>query len=253
MLRVLLAAGIGLGAGVASGAFGIGGALLTTPGIRLLMGVPALVAVGTPLPVIIPTAIVGVTTYHRSGFVDLKLAAIAAAAGCGFAVLGAYTTSFIQGELLLVLTAGLILVLSVRMLPKKLAHRPPMIRPTPPVLAVTGAVSGFVSGLLGLGGGLILVPIFSVVLRFPIKTALGTSLAVVAAQSIPGTIVHALLGNVDWALVAGLTIGVIPGARVGSRLAVAAQDAKLRVLVGAGMAGLALFFGAVELRALLTG
>lgn len=252
MVRILLAAGIGLGAGVASGAFGIGGALLTTPGIRLALGVPAIVAVGTPLPVIIPTAITGVATYHRSGFVDIRLATVAALAGGAFAVLGAYTTSFVKGELLLVITAGLILVLSVRMLPKKSAHQPPMIRPSSPVLAGIGAVSGFVSGLLGLGGGLILVPLFSVVLRLPIKTALGTSLAVVAAQSVPGTVVHALLGNIDWAVAAGLTIGVVPGARFGSRLAVAAQDAKLRVLVGAGMAALALFFGAVELRALLS-
>jgi uncharacterized membrane protein YfcA len=98
----------------------------------------------------------------------------------------------------------------------------------------------------------ILVPILTGLLRFPIKMALGTSLAVVAAQAIPGSITHALIGNVDWAIAGGLVIGTIPGARIGSRLAVATEDRKLRATVAIAMAVLAIVFGATELRELLT-
>jgi uncharacterized membrane protein YfcA len=101
------------------------------------------------------------------------------------------------------------------------------------------------------GGGVILVPVLTVVLGFPVKTALGTSLAVVAAQSIPGSITHELIGNIDWRIVGGLVIGVIPGARIGARFAVAAEDAKLRVVVGTAMGVLALVFGLGELRSLI--
>lgn len=250
-MRTLLAAVIGFGSGVASGAFGIGGALLSTPGIRVLLKTPAMIAVGTTLPVIVPTAIVGLVAYVRGGHVRFRLAAVAAAAGGVFAVLGAYTTEHVEGELLLVLTAGLIFVLALRMLPAKPHLHPPRVPQTIPVYVAVGAVSGFLSGLLGLGGGLILVPAFTVLFRLPVKTALGTSLAVVAAQAIPGTVVHSILGNIDWKIAAGLFIGVLPGARIGSKLAVAADDAKLRMVVGLGMALLALAFGLGELRALL--
>ena len=62
-----LTVAIGLVAGVLSGMFGIGGALVTTPAIRLLLGRPELIAVGTPLPVIIPTAVAGALAYARRG------------------------------------------------------------------------------------------------------------------------------------------------------------------------------------------
>jgi uncharacterized protein len=250
-LRTFIAALIGLGSGVASGAFGIGGALLSTPGIRWALDTPALIAVGTTLPVIIPTAITGLYAYVRARLVDVRAAMTAAAAGGVFAVAGAYTTRFVRGEALLVVTAVFILILSIRMLPKEGDGRPPRFEPTPAVLLVMGAGSGYIAGLLGVGGGVILVPVLTVLLRFPVKTALGTSLAVVAAQAIPGTITHAMIGNIDWVIAGGLLIGVVPGARIGSKLAVAAEEAKLRIVVAVAMGILALVFGATELYRLL--
>jgi uncharacterized membrane protein YfcA len=250
-MRTLISALIGFVSGVASGAFGIGGALLSTPGIRWFLDTPALVAVGTTLPVIIPTALTGVYTYARNKLIDVPTAAVLSASGSVFAVGGALVTQVVPGELLLVLTAALILFLSVRMLRTTEGEHRTDIRPSTPLLLLVGAASGFVSGLLGVGGGVVLVPVLTVLLRFPVKTALGTSLAVVAAQSIPGTITHAIIGNVDWRIVGGLIIGVVPGARLGSRAAVAAADAKLRVIVGGAMAVLAVAFAAGELRNLV--
>jgi uncharacterized membrane protein YfcA len=252
-LRTLIAALIGFGSGIASGAFGIGGALLSTPGIRWALDAPALIAVGTTLPVIIPTALTGLVAYVRGKMVDTRSAFVAAAAGGVFAIFGALATQAIAGEALLITTAALIFVLSVRMFPRRSDETPhPRFRPTVPVLLVVGAISGFVAGLLGVGGGVILVPVLTVLLRFPVKTALGTSLAVVAAQAIPGTVTHAIIGNVDWAIAGGLMIGVVPGARIGSRLAVAAEDRKLRTVVAIAMAVLAIAFAVTEIRALDT-
>lgn len=247
-MRILIAAVIGFASGVASGAFGIGGALLSTPGIRWFLDAPALIAVGTTLPVIIPTALTGALTYARSKLVDKRTAVVLCGSGAVFAVLGALSTKLIAGEALLVGTATLILLLSIRMLRPTASVHPSESPPAVPVLLAVGAVSGFFSGLFGVGGGVILVPVLTVLLRFPVKTALGTSLAVVAAQSIPGTVTHALIGNIDWGIVGGLVIGVVPGARLGSRAAVAAEDAKLRTVVAIAMAGLALAFGLSELR-----
>jgi uncharacterized membrane protein YfcA len=250
-VHTVVAALIGFASGLASGAFGIGGALLTTPGIRWALDAPPLIAVGTTLPVIVPTAITGAWAYTRGGFVDRRFAATAAIAGGAFAVLGALATTLIPGEILLVCTAATILFLSLRMLPAGGVLDTPRFRPSLPLFAVVGATSGLMAGLLGVGGGVILVPVLTVVLRFPLKTALGTSLAVVAAQAVPGTIVHALLGHIDWRIAAGLAIGVIPGARIGSKWAIAASDKRLRLVVAVAMGALALVFGATELRALL--
>jgi uncharacterized membrane protein YfcA len=249
------AALIGFASGVASGAIGIGGAILSTPGIRWALDVPAVIAVGTTLPVIVPSAVTGVIAYIRTGFVETRAAVVAAIAGSVFAVFGAFVTDVVQGELLLVATAVLILVLAYRMVPRGDQDGDgvaPRVEPTIPVLLVIGAVSGFVSGLLGVGGGVILVPVLSGLLRFPIKAAIGTSLAVVAAQAIPGTITHWQLGHIDWAIAGGLVIGVVPGARIGSRLAIATEDRKLGTFVAIALAVLALIFGATELRQLLS-
>lgn len=250
-MRTLIAAVIGFASGVASGAFGIGGALLSTPGIRLILDTPPLIAVGTTLPVIIPTAITGALTYLRNKLVDTRAAMILCSSGAIFAILGALVTSFVPGELLLVLTAVLILFLSIRMLRRPEPTHGSSTPASVPVLLAVGVASGLVSGLLGVGGGVILVPVLTSFLGFPVKLALGTSLTVVAAQAIPGSITHAALGNIDWGIVGGLVIGVVPGARIGSRTAVAAEDAKLRLVVGVAMSALALAFGLVELRNLL--
>jgi uncharacterized membrane protein YfcA len=246
-VRTLIAALIGFASGLASGAFGIGGALLSTPGLRVLLDAPALIAVGTTLPVIIPTALTGAMTYARSKLIDARSALLLCSTGAAFSVLGALATEVVPGEALLIATAALIFVLSIRMLRTGPAAHAPALRPSTAALLAVGCVSGFVSGLLGVGGGVILVPVLTVVLGFPVKTALGTSLAVVAAQAIPGSITHALLGHIDWRFAGGLVLGVIPGARLGARAAVAAEDAKLRWVVGLAMAGLAVAFGLSEL------
>lgn len=250
-MQILVAAIIGFAAGAASGAFGIGGALLSTPAIRWFLDTPPLIAVGSTLPVVIPTALTGVVTYARNKLIDARAAAVLCASGALFAVLGSLMTQVIAGEALLVATAVLLLFLSLRMLTSPPQPDGSSVATGTGVLLAVGALSGFVSGLLGVGGGVILVPVLAALLRFPVKTALGTSLVVVAAQSIPGSVTHALLGNIDWGIVGGLTIGVVPGARLGSKAAVVAEDAKLRVVVAIGMGALAVAFGVSELRHLI--
>jgi uncharacterized membrane protein YfcA len=112
-------------------------------------------------------------------------------------------------------------------------------------------VAGFVSGLLGVGGGIVMVPAFTAWIGMPLKRALGTSLAIIAVLVIPSTIVHALLGHIDWAIFLVLTLGVIPGARIGARLALGAQERTLRLAVGSFLLVIAVVYGARELSFLL--
>ena len=116
-----------------------------------------------------------------------------------------------------------------------------------------GLLAGFVSGLLGVGGGIVMVPALTTWIGMPLRRALGTSLLVIAILVIPGTIVHALLGNIDWAIFLVLTLGVVPGARVGARIALGVRERSLRVAVGTFLLSVALAYAAVEVTALAEG
>ena len=95
-----------------------------------------------------------------------------------------------------------------------------------------GLAAGFVSGLLGIGGGLIMVPLMVGWLGMPLKVALGTSLLTIVALVIPGTVVHVMLGHIDWAICLVLTLGAVPGARIGASLALDTKERTLRLMVG---------------------
>jgi uncharacterized membrane protein YfcA len=114
-----------------------------------------------------------------------------------------------------------------------------------------GVVAGLLSGLLGIGGGVIMVPAFTELLSMSLKSAIATSLVCVGIFGVPATITHAFLGDIDWRLATLLTIGVIPGARVGASLTIRTAERRLRLAVGVFLALVALVYFVTETRALL--
>lgn len=236
------AAAVGLLSGVLSGAFGIGGGIVTTPAI-VALGYPQLVAVGTPLPVIIPTALTGAWSYHRRGLVDVRVGLVLGAFGAVASTGGALAAEAVGGPAVLLVTAALIAYTAADMVIAEMraASGPrggaseggpadaAVPRPTLAALAVLGLATGLYSGFLGLGGGFIIVPALSRWLGLPIKRAIGTSLLAVSVIAVPGTLAHWTLGNVDMALAASLALGVVPGALLGARLTGAARDRTVRI------------------------
>ena len=110
-------------------------------------------------------------------------------------------------------------------------------------LVLVGLGAGLLSGLLGIGGGTFIVPALAGMLGVPLKRALGTSLVAVLVLVIPGTIVHAFLGNLDWAAALFLVIGSIPGARLGATIALGTKERTLRMLVGSFLGLVAVAYG----------
>jgi uncharacterized membrane protein YfcA len=248
---ILLGVTIGLVAGILSGLFGVGGGIITTPAIQELLGAPPYVAVGTPLPVIIPTAIVGGATYARAGEVSWRAIRYAAPPGVIGAIGGAWLTSLVDPHWLLLITAVLIGWQAVRV--GFGSDYDVRARGATPgwAYAALGGFTGFVSGLLGIGGGVVWVPLVTTVLGMPLKRALGTSLVLIAIVAVPGTIVHAILGHIDWAIFAVLVIGVVPGARIGANIALGTRERTLRVLVGTFLLAVSIAYGVAEVVRLL--
>ncbi|MEJ7585811.1 MAG: sulfite exporter TauE/SafE family protein [Acidimicrobiales bacterium] len=282
-LRDVLTVLVGVATGALSGLFGVGGAVISTPGIRVL-GASALVAVGTTLPSIIPGAASGTARYVREQLIDWRVVSLTAPVGIIAAVGGSLLSKVVPGDghLLMLLTAGLLGFSAWRMYVTGRAanesedlevsravaeadtEMAPHPAPSPSRLtdaggrggagplrfAAVGAVAGLLSGLLGVGGGIVMVPGFTQVAKVPIKPAIATSLACVALFAVPGTITHALLGDIDWRFAILLAVGVIPGARFGAGLAVRTGDRRLRAVV-AGFLGLtAVLYAGGELLAL---
>jgi uncharacterized protein len=252
-VRAVLGVLSGFVGGILSGAFGVGGAILTTPAVQVLLGAPPLVAVGTPLPVIFPTAVTGAQAYRRAGQLDWRVVRWAAPTGAAGAAGGAALTKVINPHILLLVTAGLIAWQAIGVgSGRGQAEGAPASPPSEGALAVTGLLAGMASGLLGIGGGVVLVPVMTGLLGMPLKRVIGTSLVVICVMVIPGTIVHAFLGHIDWQIFLWLSLGVVPGAILGSRWTIRAEERTLRVAVGAFLLAVAVAYGALEIRELVT-
>lgn len=251
-LQIVLGVVVGFIAGGLSGMFGVGGGVVTTPAVNVLLGGSAIQAIATPLPVIFPTSLVGAFTYLRAGEASLRAARWAAGPGVAGAILGAYLTELVNAHLLLVVTAALIGMTAVQVIRGRQPPTPWEKGATPGwKYSAIGLGAGFVSGLLGVGGGIVMVPAFTVLLGMPLKRALGTSLLVISALVVPGTLVHGALGHIDWAIFLVLTLGVVPGARLGARLALLVTERALRIAVGAFLLAVAILYGIDELTTLL--
>jgi len=247
----IIAVAIGVGAGVLSGIFGVGGGIVMTPAIDAFLPLTPIQAIATPLPVIFPTSITGAYTYAKAGQIDRRAAWWMAPTGLVGSVLGAFATESIDPTLLLLVTAALLGWQSIGIMRGRAPRDAETASPDPVIsrsrFGVIGFGAGVISGLLGIGGGLIMVPLLSGWCGMPLKRSLGTSLLTIWALVIPGTIVHAWLGNIDWWVALFLTIGAVPGARLGAILALGAREGTLRTVVGGGMLAIAVLYAAAQL------
>jgi uncharacterized membrane protein YfcA len=264
-LRVLIT--LGLVVGFLSGMFGIGGGFITTP-ILIFLGVPPAIAVGTGASQVVAASVSGALANWQRGNVDLRMGLLLIAGG----VIGATTGILIQrllkaaGQLdffiamsyvvLLGTVGGLMLVESVRALrqtpggPAKttsrrggqhiwVQHLPLKIRfqtaklymsAIPPVMI--GAVVGWLTAIMGVGGGFMLVPALIYVLRVPTRVVIGTSQFQVVFVTAFATLLQATQNfSVDLLLAAPLMIAGVFGAQYGVRAAQQLKAEQLRALL----------------------
>ena len=109
-----------------------------------------------------------------------------------------------------------------------------------------GVVAGLISGGLGLGGGIVLVPVFARKIGLALRESTATSLVCIGILAIPSIITHGLIGDIDWTVAALLTIGTIPGAHFGAKLAMRASDIWLRRSASAVLSIIAIAYAVNE-------
>lgn len=246
LLPVVLA---GVCIGVAFGLFGAGGSAFGTP-VLALMGIPAPIAVASPLPAVLPAAIVGARQYLRAGVLDRRVAKLAVLAAVPTVIVGALLSRVVGDEFLLVASGALLVVVGVRMvLPVRAVPDGACHRRVDSTSLVVGSVAaaGLVAGLLATGGGIVLVPLFIVAFGFTAARAAGTSLVVAAALTVPTLATHWLLGNIDWSIAAAFALGMVPASFAAARVGMKLPDRVARPAFGAIVLGFSLFFLVVQL------
>ena len=253
-LQFILTVGVGLLTGIMSGMFGIGGAVVSTPAVRAL-GATALQAVGSTLPSILPSSISGSYRYQRENLINLRVFVWTSAFGVPASVLGSRLSDAVpgNGHVLMLATAALVAYTAYRTAfpsVREVERGRGAPRDEPWRLAVIGVAAGMLSGLLGIGGGILMVPAFSAWVGLELKQTIATSLACVGVFAIPGTLTHWYLGHINWAFAIALTIGVIPGAQIGAHFTISASDRLLRRTVGAALGALAMVYAVGEVVAL---
>src|SRR3954463_9518952 len=219
--------------------FGIGGAVITTPAIRVL-GATTFQAIGSTLPSILPSSISGSFRYNREHLIRGRIVLITSVFGVPASVVGSRLSRSVPGDghWLMIATAALVGFTAYRTaFPVVRADGTTgaleQLRDEWWMLGIIGLAAGALSGLLGIGGGILMVPAFSAWVGLPLKETIATSLACVGIFAVPGSITHAVQGAINWSYAIALAIGVIPGAQIGARLTIASDDRPLRYTVGA--------------------
>jgi uncharacterized protein len=235
-LVILLASGAVIG--FISGLLGIGGGIIMTPlqyWIYTSAGINSDIAIriafATSLAVVLPTAASGVWQHQRRGAILWKVAIFMGIFTAIGSFMGALIASHLPGSALKLGFGILALVIAVRMVTVRVSDDKRPIRNNPWLWIVLALPMGVITGILGIGGGIMVVPILVLVLRLTMRQAVGTSLAMMlftATGGILGYVVGGMnavdlpehtLGYIYWPGWMALTITSIGLAQVGAIMA----------------------------------
>ncbi|WP_209374150.1 sulfite exporter TauE/SafE family protein [Brevibacterium renqingii] len=199
---MIAALGFGLIVGALLGLVGGGGSILAVPALVYGVGLSMSDAVPSSLIVVGASSAVAVLPRMRRD-VDWRLALTIGFSGALTAVVGTAVNSHLSQPVLLLVFAAIMVLAGVRMLLPSggsagADEEAPTWRKLLPKAIGTGLVVGFLTGLLGVGGGFLIVPALTLILGMPMSVAVGTSLVVIVINSLGGFLSHLGDLNLDW-------------------------------------------------------
>jgi uncharacterized membrane protein YfcA len=235
--------------GISLGLIGGGGSILTVPVLVYLFGLDAVMATGYSLFIVGLTSAVGSVDYYRKGLINVKTAVIfgipsiaAVYATRAFIVpaipdevfaIGGFVVS--KALLLMLLFAVLMIAASYSMIrkdKKKAEDNAGEQKFNYPLILAEGGIVGVLTGLVGAGGGFLIIPALVVLSKLPMKMAVGTSLAIIAAKSLIGFSGELGSSSIDWTFLLTISAFAIVGIFVGTALSKKVDGAKLKPAFG---------------------
>lgn len=240
--RAILASPLGFLIGLSLGALGGGGSILAVPALVYGAGQAPRDATTTSLLLVGIAALVGMVNHWKAGRVQVRTGLTFGLIGIGGSIAGSALNRQIDPNVLLLMFAGLVCIAAWRMVTgcptctrvgeltalrqATQAERQPIdwrsaITTFATVLAAGTAV-GFLTGLFGVGGGFVIVPVLALVLELPMPQAIGTSLLVIAVNSAVALSSRLATSSIDWGVTLPFVVaaigGVVTGGRVADRL-----------------------------------
>lgn len=214
----ILEVALGLTIGLLLGLLGGGGSILTVPALVYVLGQPAQAAVTASLVIVGSSSAFGATMRRGSGSLNLAVALLFGLSGMAAAYLTANLASDIPSVVLMLMFALLMLVVGIMMIARPHVERVEAPRNQPVKVVVVGAAVGALTGVLGVGGGFLIVPALVMLVGLPMSQAVGTSLIVIAMNSVAGLAGHLGGASLDWALIATFALAGFVGTYLGTRL-----------------------------------
>ncbi|MFA5078143.1 MAG: sulfite exporter TauE/SafE family protein [Dehalococcoidia bacterium] len=252
-INIWILGGTGFVAGLLGSMLGVGGGFIIVPVLTLALGLPIQYAIGSSLISIIINACTATSVYIRCHMTNLHLGLLLACALVPGAVVGAYLAASLSSPVLTIIFGLLMVYVAYLMMPRRqrkltreqidaaavvhekehahhawldgcyydsaVNHEMAYQVHRPLVGLVTGFFAGVISSLLGIGGGIINVPVMNRFMKVPLKATIATSALLLSFTTMTGSIIYIFNGYVVPYVVAPLIICVFLGARLGSALA----------------------------------
>ncbi len=254
VLEILLASIL---AGAIGALFGLGGGVLIIPFLTLVEGVPVPFAIGASIVSVVATSSASAATYVHDHLTNLRLGMFLELGTVAGAITGAYVASFVPAFLLFLLFGLLLIYATIVMIlgrkvdfpsgvvPDRVSKRLALggdyddaatgrkiryeVTKTPQTLGIS-YLAGIVSGLLGVGGGIVKVPTMNLLSKVPVKVASATSNFMIGVTAAASASIYFARAQVDPLIVAPLLIGVVLGAAVGTRMLRRTPPLKMKIM-----------------------
>jgi len=240
VLQIVIDVLLGFGIGLSLGLLGGGGSILTVPALVYLVGQSPQAAVTASLVIVGANSTMGAFMHRAQGTLNWKVALVFGGVGMAAAYLAAGWSKAVSPTVLMILFAVLMLVVGLFM----------MLKPTPLapeggrswwVTVASGAGVGLLTGFLGVGGGFLIVPALVMLVGLSMRQAVGTSLVIIAMNSLAGFLGHLQGPPIDATVVAIFVTAGFLGALVGTRLTRFVRPEHLRKGFAVFVIGLAIF------------
>lgn len=236
LIDVLLGFVIGLTLGLLGG----GGSILTVPALVYIVGVNPQAAITASLVIVGMNSAMGAMMHRKQGTLNWKVALLFGGSGMIVAYLSAGLSKLVSSHMLMVLFALLMLLVGTLMIFRKQPAEEDQQRRGWMVTMASGAGVGLLTGFLGVGGGFLIVPALVMLVGLPMRQAVGTSLVIIAMNSLAGFLGHLNGPPIDMTVIALFVVAGFAGALAGARLVKRVNPLLLRNAFGMFVIGLAI-------------
>lgn len=251
-VKILICILAGFGAGIGTGFAGLSAATVISPMLMILLNVPAYEAVGIALASDVLASALSAVTYAKNKNIDLKNGLVMMIAIIVCTVIGSWVAGFVKHTAMEMVSLGFTFVLGLKFIffpvvkTEQAEEENNRIRFIIVSIAC-GMMVGFVCGFIGVGGGMVMLLLLTSVLGYELKTAVGTSVFIMAFTAFTGSASRFIMGGIpNWVYLDVCVISTLVFAALASKIANMAKAKTLNRVVGLVLVTICLSMVAVE-------